>query len=65
VINPDTWTYLAVATVRHGLGWQYQKMSTPSFTPTVRNVVLRVSLLGPYTYGILAHVDDFALSCSY
>jgi hypothetical protein len=24
-----------------------------------------VSLLGPYVYGILAHVDDFALSCSY
>jgi len=66
VIEPGTYRYLAVATVRHASGWQYQKMSTPSFTPGISTVMLRVSFLGPnLSYSILSYIDDFELTCTF
>jgi len=66
VIEPGTYRYLAVATVRHATGWQYQKMSTPWFTPDIHTVMLRVSFLGPnLSYSILSYIDDFELTCTF
>jgi len=65
VIEPGTYRYLAVARVHHG-DWQYQKMSSPSFTPNISTVMLRVSFLGPnLPYSIVSHIDDFELTCTF
>jgi hypothetical protein len=65
VIDPTTWTYIAVATITHGSTWQYQKLETAAFKPRVADVVLRVSILGTEDFLITANIDDFSLVCNY
>jgi hypothetical protein len=63
VINPATWTYIAVRNVTQPVGNTWSEISTAWFTVPVVNVVLRVSYLPPTQNG-LAFVDDFVLDCT-
>lgn len=63
VIDPSTWTYVAVKKVRGG-NWTWGRMSTDTFIPSTARVFVRVSLLGP-SYLALGFVDDFHISCTY
>lgn len=65
VIDPATWTYLAVK--QTNLRWtddQYSKFTTPRFTAS--QVFFRVAVYGPDRYGLQtsAFMDDMRFDCS-
>jgi hypothetical protein len=64
VIDPATWTYIAVSRVNQPVSGVWSQISTALFTVPVINVVLRVSYLPPSTSSSAAFVDDFTLDCT-
>lgn len=63
VIDPTTWTYIAVSQVTQPVANTWSQISTAQFNVPVNNVVLRVSFLPP-AYTAAAYVDDFGLACT-
>ena len=66
VINPATWTYLAVSTV--GVGGDYQRVTTGIWRATTpADVVVRASVVraGSPPTSAFANVDDVSVTCTY
>lgn len=61
VIDPDTWTYIALKTVS-GAQYKWQFVATDSFIPPRKDVIARVALVtdGPYR---TVDVDEFSIQC--
>jgi len=65
VINPATWTYLAVTSV--GVSTDYRQVTTPTWRTAPADVVVRASVVraGDPPTTAFANVDDVTVRCTY
>ena len=65
VIDPTTWTYLALTTV--GVSTDYRLVTTPAWRTAPRDVVVRASVVrtGSPPTTAFANIDDVTVRCTY
>src|SRR3954452_21513211 len=70
VIDPSTWTYMALKTVTvqtetRAVPIHYIQVTTPTFAPNPSPFLFRVSVLNQTgDFGRMVYVDDFTYTCS-
>lgn len=65
VINPSSWTYIALKTVTLGGSGVFYQAASVGWVPVQPNVHFRVSVLGDTPNGFSgAHIDDFSVVCT-